>query len=281
MAELTPDRAAFYVTFTVDEGVQLSLRQDHHRFQDHANWAMRSCARLVAVKNGDIYSQDRVQKAIESLTNAAGTRGYAFAEVHPRLKRNQDTRTIDLGFEIVQGPRVYIEKINIAGNTRTLDKVIRREFRLQEGDAFNRVLIDRSRTRIRSLGFFKDVEVKNVPGSQPDRTNLTVNVTEQSTGSLSVGLGYSSHTSSWANVSYTEQLVRPRPEPARSAWKPPRSPSRRSSASPSLISWTASWRPASTFTRSRPISSRPPIRAMSPRRCCAWAFRSRNILRGR
>ena len=146
-----------------------------------------------------------MQKAIDALTNAAGTKGYAFAEVHPRIKRNKDTHTIDLGFEIEQGPRVYIEKINIAGNTRTLDRVIRRQFRLQEGDAFNRVLIDRSRTRIRSLGFFKDVEVKNVPGSQPDRTNLTVNVTEQSTGSLQIGLGYSSTTSLLGEISYTEQ----------------------------------------------------------------------------
>ena len=145
-----------------------------------------------------------MQKAIDALTNAAGTKGYAFAEVHPRIKRNPNSRTIDMGFEIVQGPRVYIEKINIAGNTRTLDRVIRRQFRLQEGDAFNRVLIDRSRTRIRALGFFKDVDVKNVPGSQPDRTNLTVNVTEQSTASLQVGLGYSSYTSLLGEVSYTD-----------------------------------------------------------------------------
>src|SRR4029078_9268897 len=159
---------------------------------------------LVDVKSGDIYSQEDVQKAIDGLTNAAGTKGYAFAEVHPRLKRNPKTRTIDMGFEIVQGPRVYIEKINIPGNTRTLDRIIRRQFRLQEGDAFNRVLIDRSRTRIRGLGFFKDVEVKNVRGSQPDRTNLTVNVTEQSTASLQVGLGYSSYTSLLGEVSYTD-----------------------------------------------------------------------------
>jgi outer membrane protein insertion porin family len=138
------------------------------------------------------------------LTNAAGTQGYAFAQVHPRIKRNLATRTIELGFEIDQGPRVYIEKINISGNTRTQDDVIRRQFRLQEGDAFNMVLIDRSRTRIRSLGFFKEVEVKNVPGSQPDRTNLTVAVTEQSTASLSVGLGYSSTTSILGEVSYTD-----------------------------------------------------------------------------
>src|SRR6185437_6936438 len=139
-----------------------------------------------------------------AVTNAAGTKGYAFAQVHPRPKRNQAARTIDLGFDIEQGPRVYIEKINISGNTRTHDDIVRRQFRLQEGDAFNMVLIDRSRSRIRSLGFFKSVEVKNVPGSQPDRTNLTVNLEEQSTAALSVGLGFSTTTSLLGEVSYTD-----------------------------------------------------------------------------
>ena len=203
VANLTPDRTSFYLNFTVDEGVR-------YRF---GNIGIDSKIRelppdqlrpLVDVKKGEIYSQENVQKALDALTNAAGTKGYAFAEVHPRLKRNPAARTIDLSFEIVQGPRVYIEKINIAGNTRTLDRIIRRQFRLQEGDAFNRVLIDRSRSRIRSLGFFKEVDVKNVPGSQPDRTNLTVNVTEQSTASLQVGLGYSSTTSLLGEVSYTD-----------------------------------------------------------------------------
>ena len=203
VAQLTPDRKSFYINFTVDEGVR-------YRF---GNVTIESKIRelpgdklrpLVDVHQGDIYSQEDVQKAIDALENAAGTRGYAFAQVHPRIKRDPKIRTIDLGFEIVQGPRVYIEKINISGNTRTLDHIIRRQFRLQEGDAFNRVLIDRSRTRIRGLGFFKDVEVKNVPGSQPDRTNLTVNVTEQSTAALQVGLGYSSTTSLLGEVSYTD-----------------------------------------------------------------------------
>ena len=120
---------------------------------------------MVPIVSGDIYDAETVQKAIDALTNAAGTKGYAFAEVHPRIARNRDSKTIDLIFDIDQGPRVYIGKINITGNTRTLDKVIRREFRLVEGDAFNRVLVDRSRTRIRGLGFFKDVDVKNTPGS--------------------------------------------------------------------------------------------------------------------
>ena len=184
VAQLTPDRTSFYLTFTVQEGQRYKVGKIDidSKIRELPAAHLRP---LVNVIPGDIYSQEGVQKTIDALENAAGTQGYAFAQVHPRIKRNPDIRTIDLGFEIVQGPRVYIEKINIAGNTRTHDDVIRRQFRLQEGDAFNRVLIDRSRTRIRALGFFKDVEVKNVPGSQPDRTNLTVEVTEQSTASRS------------------------------------------------------------------------------------------------
>jgi outer membrane protein insertion porin family len=203
VAQLTPDRRSFFITFTVDEGVKYRFGKVtvDSKVKELPPAQLRP---TIPVETGDVYSQEVVQKAIDSLTNAAGTKGYAFAEVHPRLNRNRQNHTIDLGFEIVQGPRVYIEKINISGNTRTLDKVIRREFRLVEGDAFNRVLIDRSRTRIRALGFFKDVEVRNVPGSQPDRTNLTVAVTEQSTGSLSLGLGYSSASQLVGEFSYTE-----------------------------------------------------------------------------
>lgn len=203
VAQLTPDRTSFYLNFTVEEGAR--YRFDAITIDSKIRELPAAKLRpLVDVQKGDIYSQDAVQKAIDALTNAAGTQGYAFAEVHPRIKRDVKRRTIDLSFEIVQGPRVYIEKINISGNTRTLDRVIRRQFRLQEGDAFNRVLIDRSRSRIRSLGFFKEVDVKNVPGSQPDRTNLTVAVTEQSTASLQVGLGYSSYTSLLGEISYTD-----------------------------------------------------------------------------
>ena len=192
------------------------------------------------------------------------------------------THTIDLGFEIVQGPRVYIEKINISGNTRTLDKVIRREFRLVEGDAFNRVLVDRSRTRIRGLGFFKDVEVKNMPGSQPDRTNLTVRCTEQSTGSLSVGLGYSSdHLAAGRIQLYRHQLVRPRPESARLVQVS-------QITKQAVFSFTEPYfldrdaggglRPVRDPDRLRAGDL---SRATPPPRCCAWAFRSPNIARWR
>jgi outer membrane protein insertion porin family len=204
VAELTPDRENFYITFTIDEG-------DLYRFgkvvidSTIKELTPQSLRPLVPIVDGSTYNAQLVDKAIDALTNAAGTKGYAFAEIHPRIKRDRDTHTIDVVFDVKQGPRVYIEKINIAGNTRTLDRVIRREFRLVEGDAFNRVLVDRSRTRIKALGYFKDVDIKPLPGSQPDRTVLQVNVTEQSTGELQLGAGYSSTSSFVGQFSYTER----------------------------------------------------------------------------
>src|SRR3569832_845291 len=204
VAELTADRRAFYITFTLDEGAKYKFG----KVEIESSIRELPAATLrpsIKIQSGDLYNAELVQKAIDSLTNAAGTKGYAFAEVHPRIARNRDSRTIDLILKIDQGPRVYIEKINVVGNQRTLDKVIRREFRLVEGDAFNRVLVDRSRTRIRGLGFFKDVTIKQSPGSQPDRTNLTVSVTEQSPGSQSLGAGYSSSSNFVGDFSYTDQ----------------------------------------------------------------------------
>ncbi|HEY2446328.1 MAG TPA: outer membrane protein assembly factor BamA [Rhizomicrobium sp.] len=204
VAELTPDREDFYITFTVDEGdiYKFGKVVIDSKIKELQPAALRP---LILIQQGATYNAELVDKSIDALTNAAGTRGYAFAEIHPRIKRDHATRTIDVVFDIAQGPRVYIEKINIVGNTRTLDKVIRREFRLVEGDAFNRVLVDRSRTRIRALGYFKDVDIKPLPGSQPDRTVLQVNVTEQSTGELQLGAGYSSTSSFVGQFSYTER----------------------------------------------------------------------------
>lgn len=203
VAELTPDRESFYITFTVDEGPLYRFGKvvidSKIRELDPA-----SLRPLVPIISGDVYNAELIDKSIDALTNAAGTRGYAFAQVHPRIARNRDSHTIDVIFNVDQGPRVYVEKINVVGNQRTLDSVIRREIRLSEGDAFNRVLVDRSRTRIRGLGFFKTVDIKNEPGSQPDRTVLTVAVQEQSTGAVQLGVGYSSTSSFVGEASYTE-----------------------------------------------------------------------------
>ncbi|HSC19474.1 MAG TPA: outer membrane protein assembly factor BamA [Rhizomicrobium sp.] len=204
VAELTPDRRDFYIVFTVDEGALYRFGKIviNSKIRELYPASLRP---LVPIVSGRTYNAELVDKSIDALTNAAGAKGYAFAEIHPRIARNKAKRTIDVVFDIEQGPRVYVEKINIVGNTRTLDKVIRREIRLVEGDAFNRVLVDRSRTRIRSLGFFKDVDIKPAPGSQPDRTVLNVNVTEQSTGELQLGVGYSSTSSFVGQFSYTER----------------------------------------------------------------------------
>jgi outer membrane protein insertion porin family len=203
VAELSPDRESFYITFTVDEGQLYKFGKVviDSKIKELNPATLRPS---VPIQDGSTYDAEQVDKSIDALTNAAGTKGYAFAEVHPRIKRDRDTRTIDVIFEVDQGPRVYVEKINISGNTRTLDKVIRREFRLVEGDAFNRVLVDRSRTRIKALGFFKTVEIKPVQGSQPDRTVLNVTVEEQSTGQLEIGAGYSSTSSFVGQFSYTQ-----------------------------------------------------------------------------
>ena len=139
------------------------------------------------------------------LTDALGNRGYAFVEVKPEISRNREQRSIDLVFNVQEGPQVYVDRIDISGNVRTLDKVIRREFRLVEGDAFNTNKMTRSKDRIKNLGFFKKVEVTNTPGTAPDRTVITVEVEEQSTGELSLGVGFSTSDGPLADISVRER----------------------------------------------------------------------------
>ena len=190
-AELTPDRKDFFITFTVDEGPQYTVGEVRVR-TTLAKLDNEVLERVVPIRSGEIFDGEKMERAVESITFATGATGYAFVEVNPRLTRHAASQTIDITFEVNEGPRVYVERINIKGNVRTLDKVIRREIRLAEGDAFNRVLVDRSRARVRSLGYFQDVQIEERPGSAPDRTVLDVNVQEQSTGSFSIGVGVSS-----------------------------------------------------------------------------------------
>ncbi len=140
---------------------------------------------------GQTYNGDLVEKSTLALTKEIGRRGYAFSQVHPRGDRDPATRTVKIAFVIDEGPRVYIERIDIRGNTRTRDYVIRREFEIGEGDAYNKVLIDRAERRLNNLGFFKKVKITNEPGSAPDRVIVVVTVEDQPTGSFSVSAGYS------------------------------------------------------------------------------------------
>lgn len=204
VAELAPDNSGFFVTFTVDEGERYQFGEVEIQ-TNLAELPGGELRPLLLVEPEETYNAELVDKSIDALTFYAGTKGYAFAEIKPRVRRNRETKKIDVVFTVEEGPRVYVERINVVGNSRTLDRVIRREIRLAEGDAFNRVLIDRSRSRIRGLGFFKKVEITEEPGSAPDRTILNVEVQEQSTGELSLGFGFSSADSFVADVSISER----------------------------------------------------------------------------
>jgi len=209
VAELTPDQEDFYITFTVDEGeeyrwgdisVETKLDTLNKDFLEN----------LVPFSKGEIYNASQVEDAIDSLNFAAGIGGYAFVDIQPQIQRNRDTKTVDMVFNVIEGQRTYIERIDIVGNTTTLDSVIRREMELVEGDAFNRVLLERSRSRVRSLRFFEDVEITETQGSSPDRAVVEVKVKEQPTGELSFSAGFSSADAFLVDLSITQRNLRGR-----------------------------------------------------------------------
>jgi outer membrane protein insertion porin family len=204
IAELTPDRDGFIVTFTVDEGDR------YHFGKVDANIKLKDLPKesvlpLLIVQSGDWYDANAVERSIAILTDALGNRGYAFVEVKPQITRNREDHTIDITFDVQEGPQVYVERIDIVGNVRTLDKVIRREMRLVEGDAFNTNKLQRSKDRIKNLAFFKKVETTTTQGSAPDRTIVTVEVEEQSTGELSLGVGFSTTDGPLADITLRER----------------------------------------------------------------------------
>ncbi len=203
VAELTPERDGFIVTFTVDEGVRYKFGKVDVdiKLKDLPKDAVMP---ILTVQPGDWYDAAAVEHTIAVLTDALGTKGYAFVEVKPQITRNRDERTIDITFNVQEGPQVYVERIDINGNVRTLDKVIRREMRLVEGDAFNANKLQRSKDRIKNLGFFKKVETNTTQGSAPDKTVVTVEVEEQSTGELSLGAGFSTTDGPLADITVRE-----------------------------------------------------------------------------
>ena len=204
VSELTPDREGFVVTFTIEEGerykfskidVTTTLRDlNPEELRQH-----------ILTEEGDWYDAKAVEDTVSNLTDAVGNLGYAFVDIRPRTVREQEARTIGIVYEINEGPKVFVERIDIQGNVRTLDRVIRREFRLVEGDAFNSAKLRRSRQRIRDLGFFRKVEVDNKPGSAADKTVVTVDVEEQSTGDLTFGAGFSTESGPLGTIGLRER----------------------------------------------------------------------------
>jgi outer membrane protein insertion porin family len=191
VAELAPDKNGFVITYTLDEGPEykfgkVSVETELKKLDKDV------LQQLIPIHQGDLYEDQKIETATDSLTFAAGAAGFASVDVRPRYTANRETKTVDVVFDVREGPRVYVDRIDVVGNTQTLDYVIRREMNLVEGDAYNRALVDRSKNNIRALGFFKDVTIDEVPGAAPDRTGLQVKVEEQPTGELSFSAGYSS-----------------------------------------------------------------------------------------
>jgi outer membrane protein insertion porin family len=204
LTEYDPQKGGFLVTFKIEEGQQ--YRVGSVEFQSsiptlNGN-SLRSFSRVSV---GSVYNAEALEKSVEEMQIEASRRGYAFASVRPRGDRNFEAHTVSIVFAIDEGARTYIERINIRGNTRTRDYVIRREFDVSEGDAYNRALVDRSERRLKNLDFFKSVKISTEPGSSSDRVILVVDLEEKSTGDFSVSGGYSTSDGALAEVSISER----------------------------------------------------------------------------
>lgn len=204
VAELTPDREGFVVTFSVDEG-------ERYRFGEISltttlrNLDPETLRRDLETDEGDWYDASAIEDSVDALTERLSNLGFAFVDIRPGTDRDREKLTVDVVYEIQEGPKVFVERIDIDGNVRTLDSVIRREFRLVEGDAYNSAKLRRSRQRIQNLGFFKSVDVTNEQGSTGDKTVVTVEIEEQSTGDLTFGAGFSSTGGVLGNVGLRER----------------------------------------------------------------------------
>ncbi len=203
-AELAPNGEDFYITFTIDEGPQYKIKDVVVNTGD-TDLDPKRLRHKVETVPGDVYDASKVDKSIEKITVEAGKAGFAFAQVQPQIERDAADKTLTVKYNIQEGPRVYIERIDIIGNTRTLDEVIRRELRLAEGDAYNRILVDRARRRLTALDFFSKIDISERPGSAPDKMILVIKVEEKSTGSLHFSAGYSTTEGVIGSADYTER----------------------------------------------------------------------------
>jgi outer membrane protein insertion porin family len=203
VAELAPARDGFLLTFTLEEGERYKFGNVDVTNELPAI-STDFVKTLLKTKSGDWYNADLVEASISSVTDGLGNLGYAFVDIQPQVRRDVGTHTIDVKYTVKEGPRVYVERIDITGNLRTLDSVIRREFKLVEGDAFSSSKLHRSEQQIKNLNFFSKVNITNVPGSAPDKTVINAEVQEKSTGEFSVGVGFSTTDGPLADIGIHE-----------------------------------------------------------------------------
>jgi outer membrane protein insertion porin family len=204
LTEYDPERKGFLVTFKIEEGQQYHVASV--TFESTVpNLDGNSLSSFSRVSVGSLYNAESLEKSVEEMQIEASRRGFAFAIVRPRGDRNFEAHTVSIVFSVAEGPRVYVERINIKGNTRTRDYVIRREFDIAEGDAYNRALVDRAERRLKNLDYFKTVKITTEPGSSSDRVILVVDLEEKSTGDFSISGGYSTTDGALAEVSVSER----------------------------------------------------------------------------
>jgi len=217
VAEYDPAKQGFVLTFTIEEGEKYNFGSVdiQSNVRDVDLGLLRS--RMRGVYPGATYNAEALEKSIEDMTIEMSKRGYAFAQIRPRGDRNFETRTVSIVFVVEEGARGYVERINVRGNTRTRDYVIRREFDIAEGDAYNRVLVDRAERRLKNLAYFKSVKITTEPGSASDRVILNVDVEEQSTGEFSIAGGYSTADGLVGEVSVGERNLLGRGQFARAS----------------------------------------------------------------
>jgi outer membrane protein insertion porin family len=203
-AELSPDRKGFFLSFTINEGARYKVGKITINSQLR-NLAEKDLRPSLELAPGDWYDGDAVGRTSDQMEEAVHNRGYAFVDVKPRVTRDVAKHTVDLTFDVGEGPRVYVERIDIVGNTRTEDKVIRREFRLAEGDPYSGEAVRRSKTRLTDLGYFQNVDIATNPGSASDKAVLTTTINEKATGELSFGGGYSTDAGALVDIGLSER----------------------------------------------------------------------------
>ena len=202
-ANLSPDGKSFYLTYDVSEGPRYKVASVTVTSGIN-NLTDKELRGLVPISAGDWFDGDALQEGIDALNKRALDLGYAFAQVNPDVETDPKSKTLTIKLNVVNGPRVYIQRIDITGNTRTEDKVIRRELTVAEGDAYNQSKIDASTQHLKNLGFFKDQTITTSPGSTPQQVVLNTHVTEQATGQFSLGGGYSSSLGALLNTGLSQ-----------------------------------------------------------------------------
>jgi outer membrane protein insertion porin family len=204
VAELTPNRQDFFITFTIDEGEKFDFGKIDIRGELKGLDTSTISDHLLTVE-GDTYNASKIEDTVTALSQAVTQQHFAFVDVRPEFTKNRDTHTVDITYDVSEGPRIFVERINIAGNETTVDEVIRREMKLAEGDAFNQDLLKKSEQNLKDLDYFDKVNVTNTPGSEPDKTIVDVKVTEKSTGEVSVGGGYSGLNGAFAQFNIRQR----------------------------------------------------------------------------